>query len=90
MNRELVMPLLSRGWASTKWNHARLHTWTFMQVGEKLRVGAWVDWDEGWGEVYTCGWYLIERTGGRISWSLLYEGGQSALDAVKEWVCALE
>jgi hypothetical protein len=90
MNRDLVIPLLSRGWSSTKWDHAKLDTWTFAEVGEKRRIAAWVRWEEGWDAYYTQGWYCLELTGDRVSWSVLYEAGKTALGAVQEWVCQLE
>jgi hypothetical protein len=90
MTRDLVIPLLSKVWSSTKWEHAALHTWTFCEVEDTIRLGVWVDWADNWDEYYKNGWYLIEKTGDRISWSMLYEAELPSFAYVKEWVCALE
>lgn len=88
MNRDKVIPLLRRGWASTKWERASLLAWTCCQVGERLRVGAWVQWAEGYDAFYESGWYLVELQGERMTWSTLWAGNRNELHHVKAWVVA--
>lgn len=85
MNRDRIVPLLSKAWPDRKWQYATLRAFTCSPHGEGTRLGAWVDWEEGWETYYESGWYLLEVVEDRVMWSTLWGGKYNEMHQVQAW-----